>query len=324
MTMAHRRAYNGAVLKYAAAAALFAIASVAAGGSVRADDIPTGPAPFVNVRLTSGHVALAVWNRPFVRITTEGSMSWRTVGVTLPAAAHMNMWAERTQTRRGPVGFSQETFVLPPIAGKHRAVLARGAGNVTVLVPQTASLVVVRIFGKGGIGVNGYQGTLIATTRNGTILVRDVTGTAFLQALRGRIAVVNSTFDRVRARTGAGPIIFSRCNAGQIDATSVIGPVLYDNGTLGQGPVHFASEYGSVGVGIANFSAAPAQSVNGTATTSLGAGGAIVTATSMHGTAVIYHGSIATHPELLTRWPRLAPFLRRMAPLRRPPARRIH
>jgi hypothetical protein len=309
------------VLGRTGAAVLFAFAFVALRGYARADDIAAGPTPIVNVQLSFGRIAFAVWNRPVVRIATDGNVTWRRLPVVPAQVAQINMWAEQLQTQRGLVALPEETFVLPPVTGTHDAIVARGYGDTTVTLPQGTVLAIGRISGTGNVAASGYQGTLVATTHGGAILVRNFTGTAFLQAVRGRIVALDSTFDRVRARSGAGPVIFSGCSAGQIDATSVIGAVIYDNGTLGEGPVHFASEYSNVGVGIATLPGASIQSVNGTATATLGAGGAVVTASSTHGTAFIYRGSLATHPELLTRWPRLGSLLRSAPAMRRPPPR---
>lgn len=323
MNAARNGAYNTRmVVTRGAAAVLFALAVAAVGAQARADDIAAGAAPVVNVQLLYGHVAFVVWNRPVIRITTDGSVSWQRVPVMPSNVAQINMWAEQTQTLHGTVTLPQEAFVLPPISGTRDAIVARGYGETTIEMPQGTVLAVAHVLGQGGASVSGYQGIFVAAVHDGTIVVQNFTGTAFLQALRGRIVALDSTFDRVRARAGAGPVIFSRCSAGQIDATSVTGAVLYDNGTLGQGPVHFSSEYANVGVGIASLPGATAeQGVRGTATASLGTGGPVVTATSVHGMAFIYRGSIAAHPELLSRWPRLAPLVR-IAPFRmRPPLR---
>jgi hypothetical protein len=322
MNRASADTYNGGMaLARGAAALLFAFAVAAASGQARADDVAIGPTPIVNVQLLYGHVAFTVWNRPIVRITTDGSVTWQRSSVIPANVTQINMWAEQTSTARGSVTLPQETFILPPIAGPREALVVRGYGQTTIQMPQETTLVVAHVLGEGGIGVFGYQGTFVGATHNGALFVRNFTGTAFLQALRGRIVAIDSTFDRVRARAGAGPVIFSACSAGQIDATSVTGAVLYDNGTLGQGPVHFSSEYANVGVGIASLPGATTQSVRGTATVSLGAAGPVVTAISMHGTAIIYRGALASHPELLARWPRIAPLFRIAPFMRRPPLR---
>lgn len=321
MTLSRARAYNNYVFaRRPALTVLFALACAALCGPARADDIAAGPGPIVNVQLDNGHIAFVTWNRPFVRITTAGNVNWSRVPATPSSTLQVNMWADSTQTFFGTVTLPAEPFFLPPIPGVRDAIVARGYGDTTVFVPENAALLIGHVSGKGGISVTGYQGAAIAVAHDGAVVMQAFTGTAFLQALRGRISATDSTFDRVRARSGVGPIVFSRCAAGQIDASSVTGAVLYDDGTLGQGPVHFSSVYSNVGVGIASYPGTlPSEVVNGTATATLGARGPVVTASSTRGNAFIYNGSMQAHPDLLARWPRAGVLLETPAAVRRPP-----
>lgn len=304
---------------------LAGLALVALRAPAHADDIAVGPAPIVNVQLQSGDASVSVWNHPYVEIVSQGVVTWRHVAAPPHLPTEMNFWAQQVLTERGTVTLPAELFELPPITGLHDAVVAKGFGNTQIFIPQNATLVVVRTEGNGSIDVSGYQGTLVAVARSGTVRGRNIGGTAYLQSLRGGIFVTDSSFDRVRARTAASPVIFSSCQAAQVDETSIAGAVIFDNGTLGQGPVHFASEFGNVGIGIAGL--APRWQQQGGAVTATLAGGAVVTATSTHGSAFIYQGSLAQHPELLSRWPRLErltpafrlPMFFRPPPRRRPP-----
>jgi hypothetical protein len=292
-----------------ALAGLALVALVALRAPARADDVAVGPAPIVNVQLQSGDATVAVWSRPYVEISSQGVVTWRHVAAPPRLPTEMNFWEQQVPTDRGVLTLPAELFELPPITGLHDAVVARGFGNTTIFVPQDAALVVIRTVGNGAIDVSGYQGTLVAVARNGDVRARNVGGTAFLQSLRGGIFVNDSSFDRVRARTAAAPVIFSNCQAAQVDETSIAGPVIFDNGTLGQGPMHFASEYGNVGIGVSGFAGAPRWQQQGGAVTATLAGGGVVTAASTHGSAFIYQGSLAQHPELLSRWPRLQRFV---------------
>lgn len=304
------------MVRFARAIALAGLALVALCATARADDIGVGPAPIVNVQLRSGDASVTVWNRPYVEIVSEGAVSWRNVAAPTRLPTEMNFWAQQIPTERGILTLPAELFELPPIVGVHDAVIARGFGNTTIAVPQDTALVVVRAAGIGAIDVSGYQGTLVAVARNGIVRVQNAGGTAYLQSLRGGIFVTDSSFDRVRARTAIGPVIFSNCQAAQVDETSIAGAVFFDNGTLGQGPVHFASEYGNVGIGIWGLSGATRRQQQGGAATATLASGAVVTASSTHANAFIYQGSLTQHPELISRWPRLQRFV---PPLMRPP-----
>jgi hypothetical protein len=311
------------MVRFARVIVLAGLALVALRAPAYAYDVAVGPAPIVSIQLEAGSASVTVWNRPYVEIVSQG-VTWRHVAAPSHLPTEMNFWAQQVPSERGPLTLPAELFELPPITGLHDAVVARGFGDTTVLIPQDTALVVVRTVGRGTIDVSGYQGTLVAVARNGVVRARNIGGTAYLQSLRGGIFVTDSTFERVRARTAAAPVIFSNCQAAQIDETSVAGAVIFDNGTLGQGPVHFASEFGNVGIGISGLS--PRWQQQGGAVTATLAGGTVVTATSTHGSAFMYQGSLTQHPELLNRWPRLQRFAPSL-PFRppafvRPPARR--
>jgi hypothetical protein len=300
------------VIRFELAPALAGLAFLSVCATARAEDIPVGQAPIVNVRVDYGQVNVAVWDRPIVSINSSGAITSQYVPNVLNLPSQITMWAQSAQTLRGPVALPAEPFVLPPIVGTHDGVTVHGDGNTTIMVPQGTALVVARVSGRGGIGISDYQGTLVATTRNGFVTVRNVGGTAYLQSLRGGIVASESSFDRVRARTGEGPVVFTDCQADQIDATSVFGAVLYDNGTLGQGPAQFSSDNDNIGIGIADLpTTEPAQVLNGTSTEMLGPAGPALTVTAPRGAAYVYSGSLAQHPELLSRWPRAQNLMRR-------------
>jgi hypothetical protein len=293
--------------------------------NARAADIPVGPSPILNAQLTSGSVTIRVWNRPQVRITTDGRIDWRylTTAQIPHIPSEIDFWSQTATTPLGSVTLPLEAFLLPALPGNHDAVTLRGYGATTITMPAQTALIVTRIAGRGDITISDYRGTLVATTNAGAIEVQRVAGTAYLQVLRGRIFVADSTFDRVRARSGVGPVVFSSCSAGQIVETSALGAVIYDDGTLGQGPAHFGSEFGNVAVGISGAPAAMHHSPGGNTTVTFGPGSA-VTASSAHGSVLTYSGALGAHRDLLGRWPRGAVLLRTHgpAPMMRPPIRR--
>ncbi|HEY9086512.1 MAG TPA: hypothetical protein VIN40_11355 [Candidatus Tyrphobacter sp.] len=294
-----------------------------------AADIAVGPSVIVNAQLVSGSLTIRVWNLSQVRIVTDGRIGWRHLGaaqIQPRIPTQIDFWAQTTPTPRGDITLPAESFTLPPLPGLHDAIVARGYGQTTITVPEGTALIVGRISSSGSVFVSDYRGTLVATTNAGTIDVQSFAGTAYLQALRGRIFVGDSTFDRVRARSGVGPVIFSSCRASQIDASAVVGAVIYDDGMLGQGPVHFAAEFGDIAVGVAGAPTAVRHMTTGDTTVTFGAG-RIVTATSAHGSIFTYSGKLSEHPEFLARWPRGGVLLRARGPgftgyrQRRPPFR---
>ncbi len=276
-----------------------------------------GPSPILDAQLVSGSLTIHVWNRSEVRITTDGQVTWQYL--TAPQIrpripTQINFWAQTTATPRGTVMLPLENFVLPQFPGAHDALVARGYGQTTITVPPGTALIVARISSIGGVTVSDYRGTLIATTSSGAIDVLRFVGTAYLEALRGRIFVGDSSFDRVRARTGVGPVVFANCGASQIDATSVVGAVLYDNGAFGQGPAHFASEFGDVAVGVAGAAMEEHYATGANATVTFGTG-RVATASTLHGTVFTYSGTLAEHRDLLARWPRGGALLQARGPL---------
>ena len=158
--------------------------------------------------------------------------------------------------------------------------------------------------------------------RNGSVNLRNMSGDAFVQDLRGTLQISDSSFGRLRARGALGPMVFERDNVRQIEATNVNGSIVYDRGTFEPGLARFASEHGDVAVGVASGPAELGGSVsdNGRVYTMFdgraqvdthdghsyaslgGGGGATVNATSGSGNVYLYDGSLRARPRLPAEW----------------------
>lgn len=309
-------------------------------GVARADVIRTTASPVVNVMLESGHLTIRTWARSAVQIVTDNRVTWQRfdpseTGPRIPS--EINSWAVTIPTLRGPAALPAETFELPRLPpGPHDALSAHGVGVTTVTVPQSSALVIARVT-NGSIDVRGYHGVLVLHVRRGTIGIYGFSGTAYAQVVSGRIAAVNSHFERLRARTAIGGLFFERCRSDQIEATAVRGAIVYDDGLFGGGPEYFATSDGPIAIGVAGGSVtinghstqriALALPPDGVArrsdegvTASIGGGGTYVSAMAQ-GVLAIYGGTILQHPQFSGFVRDALPRFRFQAPrsVRRPP-----
>ncbi|MHB8141630.1 MAG: hypothetical protein ACYDHD_10365 [Vulcanimicrobiaceae bacterium] len=304
--------------------------------------IDIGSSPVVNVHMRSGILIIRTWQRPQVRIVTGGAAHWTRFS-SVEVAGHVPKQLRLPQrsiaTRRGPINVPAETFVLPPLSpGEHRGVMIRGYGRTIVTVPAKTALLFLRM-SHGRVTVNGYRnGTFVAYVGGGSIHLQRVSGTGFVQILRGPLIAQNSDFTRLRARSAFGNLIFNHCTATQIEATTGLGSVYYNDGSFHPGLARFESQYGDVALGIGSGGAdigvhdsgkpVLSQFGNAAVTTTahgararVGGGGAFVTASAPGGRVVLYQGQLQAHPALLRSLHRLPPIVRRNFSMRRPPKR---
>jgi len=298
-----------------------------------------GPAPVVVAMMRSGSITIRTWDRPQVQIDSDGQVQSQQIPpeeVQRRFPAQIPLVAQTLRTPRGPISLPPERFVAPPLPpGPHSGIVVRGYGKTTITIPRDTAMVIARV-GRGFVAIRGYRrGFFVALVHTGRVQLNGVSGTGAVQVLSGPIVAVNSSFTRLRARTVRGNLIFEGCNAMQIEASSVLGSIAYDNGRFQPGLAHFQSEHGNVALGIASggvqigaHSAAGhiysdlgsgenVQSSANDARAILNGGGPVVTATSGTGAVILYHGSIREHPQLQRRLPMF-----RATILRRPPARR--
>lgn len=296
-----------------------------------------GPSPVLNVNVTRGQVTIQTWDRPQVQISSTNPVDVQQVAPSQVDALpkQLQMSSHRIQTDQGPVTLPMETFVLPPLPGNdHDGIVARGNGNMTITIPRGTALVMAHLR-AGHLSINNYNGVFITHVRTAGITLRNVSGTGYVESLRGRIVATNSTFDRLRVRTATGNMLFQGCTSHQIQASSTYGSIVYDNGNFAPGLARFESDHGNVALGVRGNAQIGAHSdaghvvssfpedaqVHGDPTTkqaTVGGGGPVVTATSKNGTVYLYSGSMNEHPHVRAE---LSGSTQLPMQLRNPPAR---
>ncbi|HTU69505.1 MAG TPA: hypothetical protein VMF11_04215 [Candidatus Baltobacteraceae bacterium] len=307
-------------------AGLLAVFAFFAGVCARAHAanmyIPTTPAPFIVLQIGNGSVTIRTWDRPGIQFESDPSITYthappRDIASRVPH--QIMLWSQTIQTPVGQLTLAPEPFLLPPFApGEHDAIIVRGDGDVTLIVPQQTPLILANVR-VGSITLEDFQGTaFVAHVTAGEVHINDSSGTAAIQVNNGPIYVDNSAFGRLRLRTGRGNILMSGCRSQQIQVTSLAGSILYDNGFFEPGLAQFETDRGVVALGVANgaqidahagsgrifYDIGPDGSVNRSpndAQATLMGGGPVVTASSVDGGVVFYRGALRDHPELERR-----------------------
>lgn len=315
--------YNGFVHKGRCRGALITLVAVgcslALAGQARADEqFDVGPSPVLNVNVTRGQVTIQTWDRDQVLISSENPLDIRhltpqEVDPRIPR--QMQMSSHKIQTEHGLVVLPAESFVLPPLPGdRHDAIVARGAGNMTITVPRSTAMVIAHLR-AGRLRIDNYHGIFVTHVRGAVIELNNVVGTGYVESLRGQIVATNSSFDRLRVRTATGDMLFADCTSHEIQATSTYGSIVYDNGDFQPGLARFESEHGNVALGVRGNAQIGAHSGTGHVITNLeddaqvhgdpttkqatvGNGGPVVTATSKNGSVFLYNGSMNEHPHV--------------------------
>jgi hypothetical protein len=280
--------------------------------------LPSTGAPFVLVQLDSGSVTIRSWPRPTVGIEADPTITYNHAPPRMVAARvnqqSVMLWSHTIQTPQGTLTLPPEPFLLPPVApGDHDAYVVRGYGNATIDIPDQTPLLIVNVK-LGSISIEGYHGTFIVHAGATQVHLDGVSGTGGVQVNTGAFFANDSSFDRLRLRTGRGNVVMTNCHAQQIDVTSLMGSILYDNGTFTNGIARFESQRGAVAVGVNGGAQIEAHSGNGRilyengdanvqrngadGQAQLGGGGPVVTATSASAAVIFYSGSLRDHPQL--------------------------
>lgn len=281
--------------------------------------IPTTPAPFVWLQLDGGAITIRTWDRAAIQIQADPSVSVnhappREVGPRAPL--QIPLWSQTVKTPAGDLTLAPESFILPPFApGEHDALIVRGQGDVTLTIPAQTPLVFANDR-LGSVTVDGYTGTaLVARVTAGEVHLNNVSTTAAVQVNNGPVFIANSDFPRLRLRTGRGNIFMSDCRASQIQVTSLVGSILFDNGTFDPGLAHFETDRGGIAIGVTSGAQVAAHSGTGRifydignagsvyrspndAQATLNGGGPVVTASSNNGAVVFYRGTLHQYPQL--------------------------
>jgi Putative adhesin len=277
-----------------------------------------GPAPILNLHVPRGQVTIQTWDRPQVLISSEKPVDVRhldpgEVDASIPK--ELQIASDRIQTEHGPVTLPAEPFVMPQLpGGGHDEIMARGSGRMTITIPRGTAMVMAQQR-AGHLTIANYHGVFVAHARAAGISLNNVSGTGFVESLRGQIVATNSSFDRLRIRTATGDMLFQGCSSQQIQATSAYGSIVYDNGDFQPGLARFESEHGNVALGVRGGAQIGAHSgsgqvvsnfaddaqVRGDPTTkqaTVGGGGPVVTATSRNGSVYLYSGSMNENPRV--------------------------
>jgi hypothetical protein len=189
--------------------------------------------------------------------------------------------------------------------------------ELTVTIPDSTGLVNVRA-ARGAVWLRDYHGTTIAAVGRGRVTFENVSGDAFVQPLNGHFYAVDSTFDRLRIRSNSADEVFDGCRVTQIEATTLTGNILFDNGMFEPGLARFESDRGSIALGVNGSAQLGAHTQDGHIRTALpsapgpapfmsrddspddaagmqfvGGGGPLVNVSSVHGDLFLYNGSLA-------------------------------
>jgi hypothetical protein len=310
--------------------------------------IAVGASPVIRLQMRTGSLTIHTWNRRQVQITSSAPVRARhldpqVVADTLPP--EVTIFDTSILTANGAIVLPPESFPLGPlIAAEHDGVLIFGGdrgASVTLTIPASTALLWT-VVGAGSITIDGYRnGTFVALLHNGAMHLNDAGGDGYAEVARGPMFVQNAAFNRIRARTATGNIVFENCNARQILATSVNGSIAYDNGTFVPGIARFESENGNVAIGIAGGGAlidahsaagrvysgfSNSAAVNGSETDAqaiVGPGGPVVTAASVRGGVYLYDGALRSHGRLQGAWAPVGKILTRPLQKKLPQRRHI-
>jgi hypothetical protein len=306
--------WRGALVTFVASLCYLSFAAPA-----RADEeFDVGPSPIVNVNVGRGQVTIETWDRPQVLVASQQPIDVRQltpdqVDPRIPKA--MQMQSHTIQTEHGTVTLPAESFVLPELPGtSHDAIMAQGDGRMTIMIPRGTAMVIAHMR-AGHLNLNDYHGVFITHVRAAEVSLNHVSGTGYLESLRGRVVATDSTFDRLRVRTATANMLFQGCTSHQIQASSTYGSIVYDNGSFEPGMARFESDHGNVALGVRGNAQIGAHSDAGhvvssfqddtqvsgdpaTKQATVGGGGPVVTATSKNGSVYLYDGSMNDHPHV--------------------------
>ena len=335
------RSYNEGVRigtrRGAAAAAilvLLLLAAVSGGGRALAQSapgnqtIPVGNSPFVRIRVRRGNLSIRTWDRKEVRVESASDVDAKHFEASAVAGGihgDLPIFAATIPTPDGPLTLPPETFSLASVPqGDHDAVDVQGGddgSDVTVTVPSGTALLIAHVGGGRLTLENYHHGTFVTRVRGGSVILRNVSGTGFAETMRGPVVAMDSTFDRIRARSAIGNVFFERCTSRQIEVTTLSGNVVYDNGSFVPGLARFESQSGAIALGVASSDVRiDAHSGSGKVLTSFdrhadvvaqtagdaqatfGGARTIVTANSAANSVYLYDGSIRSHQRLSGEW----------------------
>ncbi len=306
--------------RYVAALVVFLAAIFAPlGARAASESFDVGEQGFVQIRAIKGEITVRTWDKPTVQIDTDDDFVGRKAPVRYGSPDvpfDIPMRAQPIPTITGIVQLPPESFVIANLKPtQHDGIYIEGkTGTATVTVPANLGMLVVAM--RGGpshVDIDGVKSaTMIVALRGGAARFHDVGGDGFVQVLNGRVTATNSNFNRIRVRTVNDSVVFERCSAKQIEASSVHGSVVYDNGQFVPGQARFESTFGNVLIGLGRGGGAQLSAHSGTgkiysnftqrnvalhqrdsdATATVHGGGPLVNLSSEHGSIYLYDGAI--------------------------------
>ena len=288
--------------------------------------LPAGDAPVIRIMMRAGTLTVRTWNRSDVQVTSAQpalARSFRPEAVARALSGNIPIFATSVFPPGAQITLPQEQFALTSLpSGDHQGVLVQALdADLTVMIPAGTALLIANVQ-RGGVLVQDYRnGNFVLLLHNGPMRLRNVGGTGYAQVARGQLMIRDSSFDRIRARTAIGNILFEGCSSRQIQVSSVNGTIVYDNGSFQPGLARFESENGNVAIGVprngaqigAHSSVGRIYSIidgspvrTGQTDAQVGTGRAIVTASSSHGSVLLYNGTLRAQRSLPPEWRPLA------------------
>ncbi|MFN2461524.1 MAG: hypothetical protein ABR591_12700 [Candidatus Velthaea sp.] len=331
-------------LRIIAASAVFMVAIFGAPPMARASSssYDVGDQAIVHLRARNAVVVVKTWDRSVVQlewrdgdpfVAFKGTQAVVSPVVPIPPAQVKEISAAGVQE----VTLEPEEFPVTGIAlGVHDAIridevappadLERPVGELarlTLTIPASTRILDLRMLGRGSLTVNDYHGTTFVAAGAAHVNFARVGGDAFVQPMNGHFYAVDSNFTRLRARSNRGDLVFERCRIKQIEATSLTGNIVYDNGSFEAGLARFESDRGNVALGINGgaqvgahtqdghiFQMVGARAVtpgnSGDVNAVVGGGGPVVSALTNTGNVYAYDGSIADRRSLEAPWRQVA------------------
>jgi hypothetical protein len=291
------------------------------------------------VRVIAGarsQITIKAWDRPNVQFDTDDEavqvtrrpLTFGTPQNPLSVSIPLQNIAVRDPATggetRGTLPPEEFPFASDFRAGVHDSVLIATApdSHVSVMVPAQTAILDARIRGGNGIiSIDDYHGgTLFVTSGGGRTLITNVMTAAFIQMMNGRLEVVDSSFDRLRARGNNATFDFEHNRARQIEVSTVSGPIVYDNGTFDPGLARFESTNGWIAIGVTGGAQIAARSSDGhvysmwdrrtpidqrsdgDASATIDGGGPVVNAVTVNGNVYLYDGTLATRQTIPPEW----------------------
>lgn len=293
-------------------------------------------------------VTIRAWDRPTLQVDTDDEgvqVMRRPVQFgTAQNPLSLPIPVVRLNTRDPLTGAITQTSLPPedfPYASDFRAgshdsvrIVTALRSHVSVMVPSSTAILDARIRGAGILAIAGYHGgTLFASNGGGRTELTDITSSAFVQMMNGRLEVRDSSFDRLRARGNTAALAFERTRARQIEVTTISGPIVYDDGTFDPGLARFESTSGSIAIGLAAGAQIQARSTegrvlnlwdrrtptdqrnDGEASATVAGGGPVVNAVTGRGNVFLYDGSLETRRAVPQEWRAIRQTIRGRLPL---------